>query len=84
MVTKPVDSSRIFAWKEEMFPAEIADFEDIAGPLLQRLGYEVMRPQIPVGQRIVRSIYKLSMSIIWKIVPHVKGRLKNLERVFDK
>ncbi|MEP6809506.1 MAG: sulfotransferase [Chthoniobacterales bacterium] len=38
--TLPPQLDRAARWKREMTPAEAADFEEIAGPLLKELGYE--------------------------------------------
>jgi hypothetical protein len=38
-------------WRYEMVPPEVAKFEAIAGPLLERLGYERQRPSAPVTNR---------------------------------
>jgi hypothetical protein len=40
MTTKPPSAERIAAWKQEMSAAETAEFEEVAGYLLDELGYE--------------------------------------------
>lgn len=37
---QPPDTSRVFAWKRSLSPAERACFEAIAGGVLERCGYE--------------------------------------------
>lgn len=41
MATKPPSKERIARWREEMDPADRAEFERYAGSLLRELGYEV-------------------------------------------
>ena len=38
--TKPVDTKAIGKWKTQMDPADVAEFESVAGDLLTELGYE--------------------------------------------
>lgn len=40
LIDKPVDATRVNAWKTEMDAAEVVEFERVAGPLLADLGYE--------------------------------------------
>jgi Sulfotransferase family len=42
MATKPPTSERIARWKQEMSPADQAEFEATAGELLAELGYETL------------------------------------------
>jgi hypothetical protein len=42
MATKPPSRERIARWKEEMSPADQAEFEATAGELLSELGYETL------------------------------------------
>ncbi len=42
MTTKPPDSERVAVWKREMSEAENAEFEQVAGYMLDELGYETM------------------------------------------
>ena len=39
--TQPPDTSRVFAWKRSLSPAERARYEAVAGEVLERCGYEV-------------------------------------------
>jgi len=48
MATKPPERERIFAWRREMAEADRAEFEEVAGKLLDDLGY-------PVGAGAVES-----------------------------
>ncbi len=41
MTLKPPSTERIERWREEMAPADVAEFERVAGELLAELGYEV-------------------------------------------
>ena len=42
LTSKPPDSSRLARWKQEMDPDQNAIFEDVAGPMLEEFGYEVV------------------------------------------
>lgn len=41
LATKPPTQERIEVWREEMEPAEVAEFEQVAGDLLDGLGYDL-------------------------------------------
>jgi hypothetical protein len=41
LITRPPDSSRIGRWKTEMLANERAEYEAVAGDLLQELGYGI-------------------------------------------
>jgi hypothetical protein len=45
MTTKPPDAGRVAVWKREMTEAENAEFEQVAGYLLDELGYETASPR---------------------------------------
>jgi hypothetical protein len=45
LTTKPPDPERVQVWKQEMTDAENAEFEEVAGHLLDDLGYEPMTPR---------------------------------------
>jgi hypothetical protein len=45
LTTKPPDPGRLDVWKQEMSEAENAEFEEAAGYLLERLGYETRTPR---------------------------------------
>ena len=45
LTTKPPQADRVAVWKTEMDPAENADFEEVAGYLLEDLGYETATPK---------------------------------------
>lgn len=79
MIGKPVDSSRAFAWKGQLSFVEVSDFEEMAGPLLDRLGYELVRPRIPVREQILRKLYKGSSAFIRKMWPLIKEKLRRFE-----
>jgi hypothetical protein len=54
---QPIDPSRAQAWKEELPPRKVAEIENIAGPLLTSLGYEVTEARVPLWLRGARSIH---------------------------
>lgn len=68
MVTKPVDSSRANAWKENLSRDQIADFESVAGKLLSKLGYEVTDFQVPLMRKLTRQfIQNIKPYILHKV-----------------
>ncbi len=46
MTTRPPDRTRLARWREEMSPAELAEFEAVAGDLLAELGYELANARL--------------------------------------
>lgn len=55
LVERPVDPSRAYAWKQQLRPREIADVEDVAGRLLETLGYERTGYRVPLWLRGLRA-----------------------------
>ena len=45
MTTRPPTDERVAVWKQEMTEAEVAEFEQMAGYLLDDLGYETLTPR---------------------------------------
>ncbi len=43
-LNKPVNKERTARWKRDLTPSQVRVFEAVAGPLLDRLGYEVVNP----------------------------------------
>jgi hypothetical protein len=41
LTSKPPDPSRLVRWRDDMDPADVAEFESVAGEMLTSLGYEV-------------------------------------------
>lgn len=41
-LTKPVNKERAARWKRDLSPGQVRVFEAVAGPLLDRLGYEIV------------------------------------------
>ncbi|MFO8013680.1 MAG: sulfotransferase [Phycisphaerae bacterium] len=44
LLAKPVTASRVEAWRQEIDPVRVAEFESVAGPVLAELGYGVANP----------------------------------------
>lgn len=44
-LTKPVNKERAARWKRDLSPGQVRVFEAVAGPLLDRLNYEVVNPE---------------------------------------
>ena len=70
---KPLDASRAYAWKYQMSPADKADFEDIAGNLLQELGYELSGAKISFSTRLFRTIKDSLKSWLYKMKDKYKS-----------
>ena len=77
MVAKPVDSSRVQAWKQKLSRREVADFEGVAGDLLKKLGYEVSGVTLPFWLRSSRSV-------IGRLKPHLKKTIGILRKIEAK
>jgi hypothetical protein len=45
LVTEAPRSDRVGRWRELMTPADVAQFEAVAGDLLAELGYEISTPE---------------------------------------
>ena len=56
LTKKPLDRSRVYAWKRELSRLDIADFETIAGDLLQTLGYELKGAKVYFWIKLIRAI----------------------------
>ena len=41
---RPLHGGRVGRWQKELSAQEVRAFEDVAGPLLRRLGYETVDP----------------------------------------
>lgn len=44
-IAKPVNRQRLGRWKQELTPGQVRVFEAVAGPLLERMGYERTLPR---------------------------------------
>lgn len=67
LVERPVDPSRAYAWKRTMSRREIADVEDVAGDLLEELGYERTGAQLPLWVRSLRASEKMVEPLARKV-----------------
>ena len=48
LLSEPPKKDRVATWKEEMSPADVAEFEEIAGHLLREMGYETTTSGTPL------------------------------------
>lgn len=71
---KPIDASRAYAWKSKLSKQDLADFESIAGKLLQKLGYELSGAKISLGKNLIRSTINGLLPWLYKI----KSKLKTI------
>ncbi len=56
LVKNKFNSSRVCAWKTELSLGQIADFESVAGELLEELGYEVTGAKVPFYLTTTRGL----------------------------
>ena len=75
MVAKPVDSSRAYAWKQQLSPRQVADFESVAGELLEELGYEVTGAKVPFYLITTRSLMEKLKSNLRSNAPTILRQL---------
>lgn len=76
---KPLDPSRIYAWRHTLTDAEVADIEIIQGELLEDLGYEISGKNVPsllVLSRKMKTLVKAGL-FIFKDVTHQGRKYKS-------
>ncbi|MEM8828127.1 MAG: sulfotransferase [Cyanobacteria bacterium P01_G01_bin.19] len=64
---KPLDASRAYAWKRKLSQGERADFESVAGDLLQELGYELSQAKISPGLKLFRWLKMRSKPWLYQL-----------------
>jgi hypothetical protein len=52
LTTEPPTTNRSGRWRSEMTPAEVTEFERVAGPLLAELGYDLDADRAPAGEGV--------------------------------
>lgn len=67
LISKPVEPSRVQAWKRSLSPEEITDFESVAGDLLVKLGYELSGAKIPLQIQAIRQLRRNIEPLTYKI-----------------
>ena len=75
MLAKPIDPSRAYAWKQQLFSRQVADFESVAGELLKELGYEVTGVKVPFYLRTTRSLMEKLKSNLKSNAPKILRQL---------
>ena len=75
MLAKPIDPSRAYAWKQQLFSRQVADFESVAGELLKELGYEVTGVKVPFYLRTTRSLMEKLKSNLRSNAPKILRQL---------
>ena len=73
---KPLESSRIYAWKQTLKVAEIADIESIQSELLINLGYDLSGKRIPYSLVIFRAMKALIKSKLLVLCPLFRRKHK--------
>lgn len=66
---KPLESSRIYAWKRTLKDVEIADIESIQGELLTKLGYDLSGKKVPYLLVFLRAMKALIKAKILAFKP---------------
>jgi len=61
---RPVDATRAQSWRREAARTDIADVEEIAGDVLQALGYELTGYRVPPHRRIARSMVEAARPVV--------------------
>ena len=75
MVAKPIDASRAYVWKKQLSKRQIADFESVAGDLLQRFDYEIIGAKVPFYLRAARVVREKIKSSLKNNAPGVLKQL---------
>jgi hypothetical protein len=63
-LNKPVNKERAARWKKDLSPHQVRVFEAVAGPLLAKLGYEVVNPGAKVSP-LDRGLGNLGNKVLW-------------------
>lgn len=75
LVNKPPNPSRVSAWKTHLSQHQIADFESVAGELLQELGYEVTGAKVPFYLTSTRALMQKLKSNLKSNAPGILRQL---------
>lgn len=75
LIKTPINPSRVCAWKTELSQGQIADFESVAGELLEELGYEVTGAKVPFYLRTTRSLMEKLKSNLKSNAPGIWRQL---------
>ena len=75
LVNTPINASRAYAWKEQLSAHQVADFESVAGELLEKLGYEVTGAKVPFYLRITRTLMEKLKSNLRSNAPTILRQL---------
>jgi hypothetical protein len=70
---KPIDASRAYAWKYQLSKQDLADFESLAGNLLQKLGYELDGAKISLWIRLIRIVKQYFKPLLYRQNSQVVG-----------
>lgn len=73
-VNNSIDPSRAQAWTRSLASRDVADVEDVAGDLLEDLGYELVGARVPLWLRGLRTLYKSTLSGARSLVQTLKRR----------
>jgi hypothetical protein len=75
LTNKPLDTSRVYAWKRQLSHQEVADFESVTDELLNTLGYKLSGVRIPWWKQLLRETTKQLLLTLSKAKSKVKSNL---------
>jgi hypothetical protein len=73
LLDRPIDSSRAFAWKQELSDWQIADVENVAAPLMEDLGYDVTGTTVPLWVQGARKAKVAGGALIRRTREHFQS-----------
>jgi len=73
-IDEPIDPYRAQAWQRTLPRHQVAEVEDVAGSLLQELGYRLTGARPPLWKRALRAAYRAGR-------PHAYALVKKLRRL---
>ncbi|MGL6343978.1 MAG: hypothetical protein ACRC80_33140, partial [Waterburya sp.] len=75
LTNKPLDTSRVYAWKRQLSHQEVADFESITDELLNTLEYKLSGVIIPWWKQLLREKIKQVLLTLSEVKSKVKSNL---------
>jgi hypothetical protein len=76
LTNKPLDTSRVYAWKRQLSHQEVAEFESVTSELINTLGYKLSGAKIPLWQQFFTGIKKQVLLTLFRVKSKLKADLK--------
>lgn len=73
LTKKPIDSSRVYAWKQTLSNKEIADFERETAELIDLLGYELKGAKLSLWVKFWRTIKTQTYPTLHRVKSNLKA-----------